>query len=135
MAYHLIDGSAHAFWETFKIQRGGDGVVPGGLFVDPAVDLLRGDPFPDPSGHIVQDRHVHFGALPDGRDLCGLLDHTAGGDNLALIAVPGQLRLRKCMEISSLSEICLLNQGILSIAQDVQMEKVLLFSIRKLIMV
>ncbi len=94
MAYHLIDGSAHAFWETFKIQRGGDGVVPGGLFVDPAVDLLRGDPFPDPSGHIVQDRHVHFGALPDGRDLCGLLDHTAGGDNVALIAVPGQFLVK-----------------------------------------
>ena len=95
MAYHIVDGGAHAFGKSLKVQGGGDGMISGSLFIDPLIDLRRGDSGSDPLGsHIIQDSDIDFRAFPDGLDLGGGLDHVPGWDHMALTAVLSDLLVK-----------------------------------------
>ena len=87
MAHHFVDGGTDALGVTLKVEGGGCGVIFFGLLTDPVVDLLGGDSLTDVFRHIVQDRHVHLGALTDSLNLGRGLNHVGGGDHVSLTTV------------------------------------------------
>ena len=91
MAYHIIDGGAHALGVALVVEVGGNAAMLRGVLVDPLVDLFGGHAGVDVLAHIVEGSDVDGSRALDALDILRALVKAARQHVEALI--PEALKL------------------------------------------
>ena len=85
MAYHVIDGGAHALGVALIVEVGGNAAALHGVVVDPLVHLGGGHAGGNVGGHVVQHADVDGRRALDALDVGRRLEEAADGHLEALV--------------------------------------------------